>query len=267
MRVSVADGVSLYVHDWGQGRPVVLLHGWPSNHRIFEYHMMMLADAGFHALAIDLRGFGDSDKPWHGNDYDTWASDVGAVLAALDLRDVLLAGYSMGGAIASLYASRRDPRVTQLALFAAAAPEAAPRAEMKAAYDTLARNLLDDPAQLNTFYARGVFHAPISHAMLQVLIDIALQASLWSSLRGLYELRDRDLSDAQRAITVPTLLCHGIFDNTIPYPLGEAQARLIPRAQLVPFRHSGHALIFEEKRKLVDTLIAFARGEEVKKAA
>ena len=123
--VEVAPGVRLFVQDWGphSGKPIVLLHGWPSNHLIFETQSVALARRGYRVVAIDMRGFGQSDQPWDGNDYDTWASDIGAVLAALDLREVTLAGYSMGGAIVMHYvATHHDNRVARLALLAAAGP-------------------------------------------------------------------------------------------------------------------------------------------------
>ena len=105
----------------GEGKPIVLVHGWPSSHLIFEYQMVALAERGYRVVGLDLRGFGQSDKPWHDNDFDTWATDLGAVIAALDLRDATLAGYSMGGAIAMHYAAtRQEQRVTKLALLAAA---------------------------------------------------------------------------------------------------------------------------------------------------
>ena len=79
MKIEVTKGVNLFVQDWGRGKPIVFVHGWPYGHRIFEYQMMQLAKKGYRAVGIDLRGYGYSERPWEGNDYDTWAEDIGRV--------------------------------------------------------------------------------------------------------------------------------------------------------------------------------------------
>ena len=106
------------------------------DHRIFEYQMMDLAKRDCRVVAIDLRGFGQSDKPWEGNDYDTWAADIGKVIAELILRDVTLVGFSMGGAIAAHYVSRRiDTRISKLALISAPVLNAYPKPEDRQAVE------------------------------------------------------------------------------------------------------------------------------------
>jgi pimeloyl-ACP methyl ester carboxylesterase len=259
-KITVETGVQLYVEDWGQGQPIVLIHGWPADHRIFEFHMLRLARQGFRAVAIDLRGFGDSDKPWHGHDYDTWARDIGAVFQRLDLQDVLLVGYSMGGAIAAHYlATSHDPRVTRLALLSAALPAAAPRPQDKTPYTNAIREVQMDRAQmaLNYFTSMGAA-APLPAALAHYLQHLTFHASLWAMVRGLEELRDRDLSDELRAITVPVRILHGVLDNNIPFALAETQHRLVPSATLIPFADSDHNLIYFHQERIVEELAAFA---------
>ena len=127
--IEVKKGVRIYAQDWGAGKTIVFVHGWPYSHAMFDYQTLPLSRAGFRTVAIDLRGFGQSDKPYSGNDYDTWADDIGKVIKVLDLKDVTLAGFSMGGGICAHYvATHNDPRVTKLALLAAAAPAISPGA-------------------------------------------------------------------------------------------------------------------------------------------
>ncbi|MHB9133992.1 MAG: alpha/beta fold hydrolase [Armatimonadota bacterium] len=267
-KVTVAPGVGLEVTDWGAGKPIVLLHGWPANHRIFEYHMLKLAQRGFRVIGVDLRGYGMSDKPWDGNDYDTWANDVGALIERMNLQDVLLAGYSFGGAIAAHFAgTRRDPRVTQLALVSAAAPAAAPGPAEKKLYDKLIESLQKDPGKFGNDYATSMFGSILSAEMLAMLVLLGMQTSLWGAMRGLEEMRDRDLSPELRNIQLPTHILHGVFDTTIPILFAEEQQRLIPNATLIPFQKSGHALIFEEKDRFVEELAHFAASGGVAKAA
>jgi pimeloyl-ACP methyl ester carboxylesterase len=105
--VNVAKDVNLYVQDWGKGKPIVLIHGWPLSHRMWEYQAAGIVNHGYRVVAVDLRGYGYSDKPWEGNDYDTWANDIGKVIKDRNLRDVTLAGFSMGGAIVMHYAQQQ----------------------------------------------------------------------------------------------------------------------------------------------------------------
>lgn len=121
--VSDDDGVELFVHDLGEGDPIVFLHGWPLSHRMFEYQYHHIVEEGFWCIGIDHRGYGKSDKPSGDYGYNRFADDLKAVLDALDLEDVTLAGFSMGGGIATHYMSRHDEsRIGKLALLAAASP-------------------------------------------------------------------------------------------------------------------------------------------------
>ena len=104
--IQTGDGTRLYYKDWGTGRPVVLIHGWPLNADMWEHQMPALAEAGYRVVAYDRRGFGRSDQPWTGYDYDTFADDLKAVLDGLDLQDVALVGFSMGGGEIARYMSR-----------------------------------------------------------------------------------------------------------------------------------------------------------------
>jgi pimeloyl-ACP methyl ester carboxylesterase len=121
--IEVENGVKIFAQVQGEGKPIVLIHGWGLNHEMWNAQIPYLTEHGYKAVAVDLRGFGNSDKPVAVYDYDTWANDIGKVLEALDLQNVTLVGYSIGGAISMYYAATRsDPHVEKLALVAAAGP-------------------------------------------------------------------------------------------------------------------------------------------------
>ncbi len=106
--IKTEEHVTLFVEDIGHGRPIIFLHGWPLNHKMFEYQMNELPKRGFRFIGVDLRGYGQSDRPWEGYDYDTMADDVKAVIYTLQLENAILAGFSMGGAIAIRYMARHE---------------------------------------------------------------------------------------------------------------------------------------------------------------
>jgi len=256
--VDVGEGVHLFVQDWGSGPPIVFIHGWPHSHRIFEYPMRALADH-YRVIGIDLRGFGASDKPWDGNCYDIWAGDVARVIRSLDLRDVMLVGHGMGGAIAiDSVAIHRNLPVTKLVLLAAALPAAAPTPESQAQYRRFIEMHLADPAKFVHEFISGGFHTPVSAEYLRWLEAIATDATLHARGRGLEELLTCDLTEEMAQIGLTTRIFHGLYDRVVPYTDAETQQRLIPGARIVRFEKSGHALFWDEKEKLTEELAAFA---------
>ncbi|PSR18250.1 alpha/beta hydrolase [filamentous cyanobacterium CCP3] len=256
--ITVAAEVNLFINDWGSGKPIVFVHGFPFSHRIFEPSMLALASQGYRAIGLDLRGFGQSTKTWDGCDYDTWASDIYAVIKALDLQDATLVGFSMGGAIAAHYAATlNDPRVTRLVLLGAAAPIAAPTPEDKATISGFIRGILADAAGFAATFIQQAFYQPLSPEQLQFLTSLGTQASLRTLVRSQEELRDRDLVAELTQIQLPTLICHGVHDKVVPLAAGEAQNQLIPDSALLRFEASGHGIFYEEKNRLSQELLNF----------
>lgn len=256
--IEVEPNIRVFAQDWGSGKPIVFIHGFPFSHRIFEYQMAMLAEKGYRTVGIDLRGFGQSDKPWNGCDYETWTSDIRKVIEALELRDVTLIGFSMGGAIATHYVgTQQDSRVTKLALLGAATPIAAPKPDDKQLLENLIGAALADSASFAYGFVQNAFHKPISEKLHQFYADMGTTASLRALVRALEELRDRDLVAEVSSIQLPTLICHGIHDTVVPIAAGEAQAQLIKGSKFLRFESSAHGIFFEEKERLVQELVNF----------
>lgn len=263
MFIEVDPNIRLFVQDWGSGRPFVFIHGWPLSHKVFEYQMVPLSRAGYRAIGIDLRGFGQSDKPWQGNDYDTWVEDIQKVIEKLDLHDVLLAGFSMGGAIAMHYAATQgDARVTRLALIGAAGPLFSRRGDnphgipLEEIEDILMAALIDR-SKLARDLGLVNFHTKVSPQFYRWLEGIRMEASPHATMRGLEELRDRDLREELKDIEIPTRIFHGLHDQVVPFPLAEEQQRLIKDSLIVPFHDSGHGLFYDERDKLNYELAQF----------
>jgi pimeloyl-ACP methyl ester carboxylesterase len=264
--IEVPPGIRLHVRDWGQGRPIVLIHGWPFSNDVYDYQMAELAEKGFRAISISLRGFGKSDKPWGTYNYDVYADDIEAILNQLDLNDVTLGGHSMGGAIAIHYMARhKENRVSKLALFGAAAPvwtrrEGYPYGMQKSEADVLIRAVDIDRPQLLTDFGKifGLTETSLNPGLAAWLHSIGMQASPYAMAQSLVALRDTDLRPELAMIGVPTAILHAVGDKICPFAFAEEMAKGINNAKMIRFENSGHGLFLEEKEKFNLELIKFA---------
>ncbi len=268
MLIETAPNIHVYVEDYAPENPkatLVLIHGWPVNGRMFEYQAAQLPALGIRTITIDLRGFGLSDKPWSGLDYDNWAADIDAVMAKLDLRDVVLGGFSMGGAVVMNYAARPAAnRLRKLVLMGAAGPclqkkDDNPDGAPREAYDGLIQACYTDRAKMNADFGKLLFEKTVSPELDRFFQDLGMQASNRATARGLEELRDRDTRSILSQIKIPVMICHGVHDKVIPFNLGAMkQCQLIPHADVIRFEESGHGLFIDEGAKLTKALADFA---------
>lgn len=265
--IEVAKGVKVFAQSWGAGGNIVFIHGFPFNHRMFEYQMHALAKRDYRVIGIDLRGFGQSDKPWEGNEYDRWAADIGKVISELRLRDAMLVGYSLGGALATHHLARfMDTRVARLALVSAPVPSAAADKTARESFNSMIEEALADHQKFLAAYREKIFNTPVSPEYAEWLRSMGSEISLRATLRMLEELRDRDLRPALGNIRIPTRIFHGELDRIVPIELAEEGKKMIKNASLVRFEKSGHGLFWDEKDKLADELARFAREALVKAA-
>jgi pimeloyl-ACP methyl ester carboxylesterase len=263
--IKVEPHVKVFVQVEGEGKPIVLVHGWGLSHDMWKRHVPYLKERGYKVVVLDLRGFGNSTKPVAGYSYDTWANDLEKVITKLDLQGVTLVGYSIGGAIAMHYASTRDDlRVTKLALVAAAGPCMTwdwgnPWGKPREFWDGLIDVIRSQPpeAAYQQFFATTFL--PVSPTAsewpYQWLYDIGASASPQALIGGLEEMRDQNLKQELANIRVNTRIFHGIWDILVPYALAKDQQNLIMGAIKRPFLWSGHGLFFEEERKLSQELV------------
>lgn len=265
--VEVEPGVKVHYQDWGQGLPAVFIHGWPYSAEMYEYQYQALVPQGVRAIGLDLRGFGRSDQPWMDYSFDVFADDVHRVLDTLDVRDVTLIGFSMGGAVALRYMGKyAGNRVARLALLGAATPCLTVKPDFPqgldgAVYDGFITACLTDRARLNDDFGALTFNQPIGEALARWFMSMGMQASPQATLRCVELLRDGDLREDARSVRVPTLIAHGVHDQVAPIGItAEVNHALIGGSRLVRFEESGHGMFLDERERLNAELLAFIRG-------
>jgi len=271
--IETSDGMHLYAKAWGQGRPVVLIHGWPLSGDSWDPIANRLADAGFQAIAYDRRGFGRSDQPSGGYDYDTFADDLAQVMAHFDVtRDAALVGFSMGGGEVARYMARHDGRgVSQVALISSVVPFlpkdlSNPDGVPPEAFDEMERDLLADRAHFFTTFFKQVFgvgllERPVSQAVLDHAWAMAMQAGLRPTLQTLRAFSTTDFRGDLPSINVPALVIHGTADKTVPIAATAHEVlRRLPRAALIEYEGEPHGVYATQGRRLGNDLIAFLDG-------
>jgi non-heme chloroperoxidase len=264
--VRVEENVKIYVEDLNPegNKTILFLHGWPGSHNLFEYQFDQLPKLGYRCIGIDTRGFGNSDKPWNGYDYDRLADDVRCVIDALELQDITLGGHSTGGAIAIRYMARHNGHgVSKLALFAAAAPSLIQRPYFpyglpREAITEIIQGTYNDRPKMLRDFGNMFFFQYITEPLSDWLFQMGLEASGWATaaISNTWLGEEILFSDLEK-IQVPTLILHGIHDKVCLFPLAEAQKQGIKNSKLVPFEFSGHALFYDQRDKFNKELTQF----------
>ena len=254
--ITVEPGVNIYVEDINptSNKTILFIHGWPLNHKQFEYQFDVLPAMGYRCIGIDWRGFGQSDKPMDGYNFDRLADDIRVIIGALQLENVTLVGHSTGGAIAIRYMARYHGQdVGKLVLVDAAAPTGF---TAETAQQFLVATENDRPKMMqnviDTFFFQYITE-PFSHWFFQ----LGLQAAGWSTAAIIITLRDEELYQDLPRIHVPTLIIHGLHDKVIPFKQAQEVNQLIKNSQLVPFQYSGHGPFWEERDKFNKLLVQF----------
>lgn len=252
--INVEPAVNIYVEDLNpEGfKPILFLHGWPGSHELFEYQFDQLANKGYRCIGMDQRGFGQSDRPLTGYDYDRLSDDVRSVVEALGLQDFTLLGHSTGGAIAVRYMGRhRGYGVKKLILCAAAAPSLIKRPDFPYGVDRedieamIKLTYTDRPKMLQDF-GGSFFFQIITPAMMDWFFQLGLQAAGWSTAAVEKTWIEEVLFTDLEHILTPTMIIHGIHDKIVPFTLGEIQHKMIRSSVLLPFEFSGHATFIDE---------------------
>ncbi len=264
------SSVDLYVEDTGgSGRPVVLIHGWPLSGESWKLQVPALADAGYRVVSYDRRGFGRSDKPATGYKYDTFAEDLAGVLESLDLRDVTLVGFSMGGGEIARYIAKHGQDRIHSVVFASAIPpyleQTGDNPEGPLDKQTAAgmeAGLTKDrdgffPQFVHDFYsANGTLR--VTQQDVSDAVALAQQSDQKAALASMGAFGTTDFRDDLKAVTVPTLVIHGDSDGVVPFEgSGKRTAAAIPGSQLVVIPNGPHGINVSDAQAFNAALLAF----------
>lgn len=262
------DGTRIYYKDWGRGRPVVLMHGWPLSADTFDATALALAENGFRAILPDRRGFGRSDQPWDGYDYDTFSDDVAAVLEEAGVGGpIAIAGFSMGGGEVARFVSRhRETAVSHAILIASVVPllrktDDNPDGMAANAFDEAFEAVVADKAEffrgfLDDFFGKG-WAAPVSDAAIDNAWRQAMTAGLKPILGCARAFFETDFRPDLKSFTAPTLIIHGTEDRTVPVGIARAAANLIAGAKLIEYEDGAHGLFESHGMRLTKDLLDF----------
>ena len=265
--IEVEKNVRLHVTDIGEGKPIVLIHGWPLSDAMYEYQYQSLAKKGFRVIGITLRGFGKSDRPYGKYDFDVFSDDIKVVLEKLNIQNAVLGGFSMGGAVVLHYVTKYNgAHISKLALFAAAAPswkqrEGFPYGVSDADAEGLINATLTARQDLIASFGAAFpsKEGNISKDVEKWLQNINLEAWPYAITQSITALRDLDLRPELTKVNVPVAIFHGTQDKLCNFAFAEELHRGIKNSYIVKFENSGHALFVEEAEKFNNELEKFAK--------
>jgi len=269
--IKTGDGTQLYFKDWGKGKPVLFSHGWPLDADMWDNQLNFLAENGYRVIAFDRRGFGRSDQPWTGYDYDTFASDINDLVNSLDLQNVTLVGFSMGGGDVTRYINNYgSARVDGLVLLGAVTPafgqfDDFPQGVEASVFDGILAGLRQDRAQFISdfavpFYGTNAGQA-VSAGVLTQTLNVALLASLKGTLDCVKAFSTTDFRPDMAKIDVPSLIIHGSNDQVVPFEsTGKLAAEMIEGAQLKVYDNAPHGFAVTHSDQLNSDLLAFLKS-------
>ncbi len=264
------EEVKIFYQDIGRGKPVILIHGWPLNNEMWEYQYNELPKHNIRVISYDRRGFGKSSRPWEGYDYDTFASDLKLLIEELDLTDVTLVGFSMGGGEVARYLSKynSDRRVTKAAFISSVTPFLLKTDDNETGlpedqFAGMRQELEDDRPKFfasfgKMFYGVNLFSHPVSDEILNASLAMALNSAGYATLKAMNAWSTTDFRSDLANVKVPTLVLHGKADETVPIDASSDETvKHIPQAQYIIYDDAPHGLFYTHKHKFNEDLISF----------
>ena len=270
--ITMKDGTQIYYKDWGKGPVVTFSHGWPLNADAWDAQMLYLVHNGFRTVAHDRRGHGRSSQASNGNDMDTYADDLAAVIEALGLKDITMVGHSTGGGEVARYIGRHGTnRVAKAVLIAAVPPlmlktNANPEGLPIDVFDGLRVNLLKDRSQFYkdfalSFYGANRPGAKVSQGTLDQFWTWSMQAGLKNAYECIMAFSETDFTEDLKKFDVPTLVMHGEDDQIVPiHHTAKKSIRLIKGAKDRYYPGAPHGLTATLQDRVNADLLAFIKG-------
>jgi len=271
--INTKDGVQIHYKDWGEGQPVVFSHGWPLSADAFEDQMFFLAQRGYRCIAHDRRGHGRSSQPWQGNDMDSYADDLAALVEALNLKQAIHVGHSTGGGEVARYIGRHGTRRVAKAVLISAVPPlllktpANPDGLSIEALDQLRAGVRADRAQFCKdfavpFYGFNRPGAKVSQGLLDSFVAQALLASLPAVHDCIKAFSETDFTADLKKFDVPTLVLHGDDDQVVPIKISSlVSSKIVKGARLKVYPGLPHGMCSTNKDQINSDLLEFIESK------
>jgi non-heme chloroperoxidase len=269
--ITIKDGTQIYYKDWGKGPVVTFSHGWPLNSDAWDNQMFFLAQNGFRVVAHDRRGHGRSSQTFWGNDMDSYADDLAAVIETLDLKDVTLVGHSTGGGEVVRYLGRHgSKRVAKAVLIGAVPPimlesDTNPEGLAIDVFDKLRRDILKDRSQFykdlaKPFYGANIPNASVSQGLLDQFWLWSMQTGLKNAYECIKAFSETDFNEDLKKIDIPTLIMHGEDDQIVPIKDSAVKsAKIIKDAKKIYYPGAPHGLTATHQDQINADLLSFLR--------
>lgn len=269
--ITMTDGTELYYKDWGEGQPVVFSHGWPLSADAWDDQMLFLAGYGYRCIAHDRRGHGRSSQPWNGNEMDTYADDLAALVTALNLKDAIHVGHSTGGGEVTRYIGRHGTRRVAKAILIGAVPpimlktDANPGGLPIDVFDEIRAGVLADRSQFfkdltTPFYGANRPGAKVSQGVRDSFWLQGVTAGFKAVFDCIKAFSETDFTEDLKKFDVPTLILHGDDDQIVPIDASARRSvKLVEGARLVVYEGVGHGMCTTHKDRVNQELLAFFR--------
>ncbi len=266
------EKTKLYFEDYGDGQPIILIHGWPLSHMTWERQISALVDAGYRCIAYDRRGFGQSSKPWSAYDYSSLASDLNDLIVELNLHDVVLCGFSMGGGeVVRYFTDFGSKKISKAILISSIIPVVAKKADNpdgvpEKDLNGIMESLQTDYPGFAKEFGKNYFNPSqnketVSQGMLDFTWGLAMQASKHATIETAKVWAGTDFRSELVNVDVPTLIVHGKSDNIVPIKTSADQAaKGIRNNRYEKFDDAPHGLYVTHTDKLNKILIEFLKG-------
>lgn len=264
--------VSLYYEDYGKGQPIILIHGWPLNHRMWDSQIENLVEAGFRVIAYDRRGFGQSSKPYSGYNYNTMANDLNDLIQALNLKKVILCGFSMGGGEVARYIGKYGTNnIDKAILISAVTPFLKQAKDNKNGVDEsvfqgMKDGIEQDRAEFfkdfgKNFVSFDKLQDRVSLAQVELNWTIAMQASKKATKDCVDAFGLTDFRKDMKSFDIPTLIVHGDSDQIVPFEVsGQKAHKQLKNSTLHIIKDGPHGLSFTHPNKLNTAILDFIKA-------